>query len=202
MIPAEGRYDADRYFEMIECGIVAPDDNVELLEGLIVAMPSSSPPHEVGVAMVQYALQRKLGLEVFVRVQMSFLAGKNSVPQPDVAVVDGRPWDYTVRPPSKAHLLVEVSRSSLTMDRLTKAPIYARAGVPCYWIVNLRNRCVEVYREPDRWKAKYAVVETRTGSDLLTLDAFPGVTFTAEELLPPELGESVPEPEPDDWPVG
>lgn len=189
MIPAEGRYTADQYLGMIECGIVSPDDHVELLEGLIVSMPSSSPPHEAGVATVQYALQRKLGLDVFVRVQFSFLAGKDSVPQPDVAVVEGSPRDYMVRPPTRALLLVEVSRTSLVVDRLTKTAIYARAGVPCYWIVNLRERCIEEYRQPDRWKSSYAIVERKTGSDTLAIDAFPGAVFTADELLPPVLTE-------------
>jgi Uma2 family endonuclease len=184
-VPECGQYSAERYFELAECGIIAPDDHVELLEGLIVAMAPQSPPHCATITRVQQALQGKLGLDVVVRVQMSFLAGPRSVPEPDIAVVPGRAEDYFDKHPSRAHLIVEVAQSSVIQDRITKAAIYARAGIPCYWIVNVRDRCVEVFRGPDRWKAEYASVVSATGTQLLTIDAYPEVTFEAAELLPP-----------------
>ncbi len=184
-----GHYDVEQYLALAECGLIAPDDHIELLEGLIVAMAPPSPPHDFGVARVQYLLQRRLGLDVFVRVQMSFVAGADSVPQPDLAIVPGTPEHYARRHPTKAHLIVEVAHSSLPQDRLTKAAIYARACIPCYWIVNLRDHCIEVFREPDPWKRCYEVVTRATGSQTLTIDAFPGVTFEADELLPPALGD-------------
>lgn len=180
-----GRISVDRYFEMAECGILSPDDRVELLDGLIVAMAPPTPPHDSIISHVQYALLRRLGLDVTVRVQSTFVVGDHSAPQPDLAVVPGDPRTYLSRHPTRAHLIVEVAHSSIIQDRLTKAPIYARAGIPCYWIVNLRDHCIETFQAPDRWKARYDIVATATGSDLLEIDAFPGVTFSAEELLPP-----------------
>ena len=56
--------------------------------------------------------------------------------------------------------------------------------MPCYWIINLRDLCVEVYREPDRFKSEYRSVTRATGNDILTIDDFPGVTFEAAEFLP------------------
>lgn len=73
---------------------------------------------------------------------------------------------------------------SLAQDRLTKSAIYARAGVPCYWIVNLRDLCVEVYRDPDRWKSEYRSVTRATGTDILSIDEFPGAAFEAADFLP------------------
>jgi Uma2 family endonuclease len=179
-----GHYTVERYYALADCGILSPDDRVELLDGLIVAMPPRSDGHDDTIHRVQYALLRKLGLGIATRVQSPFMAGGASVPQPDVAVVPGKAGDYFDNAPTKAHLIVEVSQSSLPQDRLTKSAIYARAGVPCYWIINLRDRCVEVYRDPDRFKSEYRSVTRATGTDILTIDDFPGMTFEAAEFLP------------------
>ena len=74
--------------------------------------------------------------------------GEHSEPEPDVAVVAGKPQDYIVAHPSTAALVVEVADSSLRLDRRFKAAVYARAGLHEYWIVNLVDRTLEVYREP------------------------------------------------------
>ena len=180
-----GHFTVERYLALGECGILAPDDRVELLDGLVVAMAPPSDLHDATVQMAQYALLARLGLGVAIRVQSSFLAGGDSVPQPDLAVVPGRAGDYFDRGPIRAHLLVEVALSSLAQDRLTKAAIYARADVPCYWILNLRDHRVEVHRGPDRWKSAYASVTSATGNDALVIDDFPGFVFEAREFLPP-----------------
>lgn len=175
---------AERYFQMQDCGIISSDDDVELLDGLIVAMPPSTPHHDTTISLVQYALLRKLGLDVVTRVQSSFLAGGASVPQPDIAVVPGHIDAYMNRHPSYAHLIVEVAQTSVLQDRVTKASIYARASIPCYWIVNVRDRCVEVFRDPDRFKACYNQTWRARGADPIRIDAFPEVVFEAQELLP------------------
>lgn len=187
--PDPAHVSVKRYFELTECGIVSPDDRMELLEGLIVSMASQSAPHAATVYRVERALLRKLGLDTVVRVQMTFLAGEKSVPEPDIAIVPGRAEDYERRHPSHAHLIVEVAESSLVQDRLTKSAIYARAGVECYWIVNLRDGCVESFRRPNRWKAEYEDVTRATGKDPLTIDAFPGIVFEAAEFLPPSRSD-------------
>lgn len=183
--PAPGRFSATRYLELSECGIIAPDDRVELLDGLIVSMAAQSAPHASTVYRVQTLLQRKLGPDTVVRSQMTFLAGDKSVPEPDIAVVPGPAEDYFEKHPSQAHLIVEVAHSSVIQDRITKAAIYARAGIPCYWIVNLRDRCVEVFGGPDRFRARYMNVERATGTQTFSIEAFHSVVFTAAELLPP-----------------
>jgi Uma2 family endonuclease len=179
-----GHFTAERYLELGECGILTPDDRVELLDGLLVAMAPPSPRHDTAVERVQYALLRGLGLGVSTRVQCSFAAGGDSVPQPDVMVLPGKPDDLDHHLPTRAHLIVEVALSSLPQDRLTKSAFYARAAVPCYWIVNLRDECVEVFRDVDRWKAEYRCVTRAVGEDPLVIDDFPGVTFRAADLLP------------------
>jgi Uma2 family endonuclease len=179
-----GHYTVDRYFELGECGILAPDDRVELLDGMVIAMPPTSPLHDNAVHRILYVLLQRLGFQIIVRGQSTFVVGNDSAPQPDIAVCPGNSETYENRHPTRAHLLVEVAVSSLPQDRLTKSAIYARAGVPCYWVVNLRDRCVEVYREPDRFKSEYRSVTRATGSEVLTIDEFPDVKFEAAELLP------------------
>jgi Uma2 family endonuclease len=185
-----GHFTTDRYFELGECGILAPDDRVELLDGLIVAMPPPTPLHDSAVQRGSYALLRGLGLggTATVRVQSTFLVGSDSALLPDLAVVPRSPDDYATRHPTRAHLVVEVALSSLPQDRLTKSAIYARAGVPCYWIVNLREGCVEVYRDLDRWKAEYRSVTRAVDRNPLVIDDFPGLTFRAADFLPVHPG--------------
>jgi Uma2 family endonuclease len=181
-----GHVSANEYFAMAECGIVSPDDRVELLDGLIVSMAPQSPWHAATISRVERALRKKLGPDIYIRIQTTFPMSANCVPEPDLAVVPGSYADYFREHPTDAHLIVEVAHSSVLQDRITKAAIYARKGIPCYWIVNLRDRCVEVFRQPDRWKSAYASIERHTGSQTFSIAAFPGIRFEAAELLPPE----------------
>jgi Uma2 family endonuclease len=181
-----GHFTIEKYFALGECGVLSPDDRVELLDGLVVAMPPATPLHDSAVQRGSYALLRGLGLGVTatVRTQSTFLVGSDSALLPDLAVVPSSPDDYATRHPTREHLVVEVALTSLPQDRLTKSAIYARAGVPCHWIVNLRDHCVEVYREVDRWKSEYRSVTPAAGDDALVIDDFPGVEFRARDFLP------------------
>jgi Uma2 family endonuclease len=180
-----GHVTAKQYYAMAECGIVSPDDRVELLDGLIVAMAPQSPRHAATVSRVHEILMRNLGPGVYVRAQSSLPMDDQCVPEPDVAVFPGTHADYFDEHPNETHLVVEVADSSVLQDRITKATIYARKGIPCYWLVNLRDHCVEVFRKPDRWKSAYTSVERRTGSQVCLIDAFPNTPFEAADLLPP-----------------
>jgi len=183
MTNSEG-YDVGSYLALAECGILSPDDKIELLEGLIVSMAPASPLHDAVVHHVGELLARKLPAGTLVRTQTTFLAGTKSAVEPDAAVLPGRNSDYLRRHPSKAHLLVEVSDSSLPQDRLTKAAIYARAGISAYWIVNLRDHSVECFTEPDQVGRSYMQVVRATATVRLPLPAFPEIRFEADELFP------------------
>lgn len=186
MTPAnDGRYTADSYFALVEQGLIDPDEKVELLDGIVVAMPPQQPPHATGVRWVDRALRRALGPEVLVSSQLPLIADASSVPEPDFAVLPGRLEDYLTRHPTRAFLVVEIADSSLVQDRLTKSRIYARAGVPDYWIVNLRHFVVEWYSDPDPDLRVYRSSGKSDGATPLPLSAFPGVVLTAADLLPP-----------------
>jgi len=178
------RLDAERYFAMAECGVLSPDERVELLEGMVVAMPPQSPQHATAVQFVANFLQRTLGADIAVRVQMPFLAGGRSVPEPDIAVVPGRLVDYRTRHPASALLVVEVADWSLSQDRLTKAAIYAAAGVPDYWVIDLRGGLVVCFASPRRRAMRYVSRSECRGSQQLPLASFPGARIEAGELFP------------------
>ena len=182
--PAQTRYTKDQYFELVKKGMLRPDDRVELLEGVVVAMAPQSTSHAFVIGQVVRALARAFGDDVVISPQLPFIAGRHSVPQPDVAVLPGRNEDYQDAHPREALLVVEVADSSLAQDRITKAALYARAGVPEYWIVNLREDCVEIYCRLDRRARCYG--ETRAGhrGERLEPGARPGTVIAVEDLLP------------------
>src|SRR5262245_37488730 len=179
-----GPFTVERYFALVTEGVLEPDDRVELLEGVVVAMAPHDTPHASGVARVTRVLIKALDERAVIRTQLSFIAGRYSVPEPDIAVVPGRYEDYDHEHPRSAHLVVEVADSSLKQDRLTKAMVYAAAGVPEYWIVNVVHGQVEVYRDPDRRARRYRSVTVVRRGEHIALVAFPDVSIAAGDLLP------------------
>jgi Uma2 family endonuclease len=181
---APHRYTVRRYLALVDDGVLRSDDPVELLDGLIVAEPPANPPHASAIRRVEAALRAAFGGNALVSVQQPFLAGRYSLPEPDVAVLPGRLEDYDAVHPSEALLVVEVADSSLQQDRLTKAPIYAAAGVPEYWIVNLRDDCVEVFRAPEPTLRRYATPHVAHRGDTLALTAIADASVAVADLLP------------------
>ena len=121
---------------------------LELIGGqLLVAEPKGSP-HAAAVGMAGDALRAALPPGWTVRLQDPLALDDDSVPEPDAAVVRGRHADYRHAHPARAALIVEVAESSLAFDRAQKGSLYARAGIADYWIVNLEDRVLEVYRDP------------------------------------------------------
>ncbi len=138
-----------QYHAMVRAGVLDEDDPVELLEGCLVYKMPKNPPHSVVTQLVADTLRRLLPTGWHVLVQEPITLG-DSEPEPDIAVVRGALRDYLGRHPDPADLalVVEVADSTLRRDRGTKRRIYARAGIGCYWIVNLQERQLEVYTEP------------------------------------------------------
>jgi len=178
------RYTVERYLALFDEGVLDRDDRVELLEGVVVAMDGSNPRHAAAVSMAMRALIETIGRRAAVRVQSSFRAGRYSMPEPDVAVVPGHEADYHQAHPRTALLLVEVAEWSLPQDRVTKRAIYAAAGVPEYWIVNLRDGWVEVLRAPDRRARRYTETSIAHRGERIALAALPEVSVAVDELLP------------------
>jgi Uma2 family endonuclease len=142
------RWKRVEYARLIEAGILREDDPVELLDGQLAVREPQHTPHVAATQLVSRALRAAFGPGWDVRVQMPVGLDDESEPEPDIAVVAGSPRDYLDDHPARPALIVEVAHSSLAVDRNVKGPLYARAGVADYWIVNLVDRVLEVYRKP------------------------------------------------------
>ncbi|HJX28756.1 MAG TPA: Uma2 family endonuclease [Thermoanaerobaculia bacterium] len=158
------------------------DRRVELLDGVVYDMTAQHSPHAAGVSKAQRALGKLFEPEYTIRVQMPLLLGRYSMPEPDLAVVPGEPEDYMKSHPRSAALVVEVTDSSQHHDRVRKVEIYARGGIPEYWIANLAYDFIEVYREPVRGSYRVKLVLHR-GERISPL-ARPDVSIAVEDILP------------------
>ncbi|HVK16761.1 MAG TPA: Uma2 family endonuclease [Fimbriiglobus sp.] len=145
------RFSVARYQKMIETGVLDVNDRVELLENYMVLKMARNPLHDSTIQRSQRVLFQIVPNGWDVRIQ-SAVALADSQPEPDFAFVRGTGADYETRHPGPVDvgLLIEVADSSLLRDRQDKTRIYARAGIPVYWVVNLVDRKVEVFSDPDQ----------------------------------------------------
>ncbi|HEV8530915.1 MAG TPA: Uma2 family endonuclease [Methylomirabilota bacterium] len=177
------------YDQLIRIGFFFGDEPIELLGGqLIVAEPKGSQ-HQTAIGLTAEALRLAFGLGWIVRVQGPVALDDESEPEPDIAVVPGGHRDYLAEHPARPALLIEVAESSLAFDRRHKGSLYARAGVADYWIVNLVDEALEVYRQPavDRsaefgWR--YLDVQIFRVAATVSPLSRPDVTVAVADLLP------------------
>jgi len=143
------RFTVKQYQRMIECGAVTHADKLELLEGYLVRKMSRNPPHDGTIGVMDETLRAAVPPGWYLRTQLTVVL-PDSQPEPDFAIARGRSRDYLTHHPTPADLglAVEVADSSLLRDQQDKARIYARAGIPVYWIINLVDRRIEVYTQP------------------------------------------------------
>src|SRR5262252_104691 len=119
---------------------------IELLVGQLIVAEPKGAYHTAAVTVAEYALRAALPSGWIARTQAPVSLDEESEPEPDLVVVPGRPGNYRHVHPARPPLAVEVADSSLAFDRRRKGSLYARAGIPDYWIVNLVDRVVEIHR--------------------------------------------------------
>jgi Uma2 family endonuclease len=167
------RFSVDEYHRLTEIGMLTEDDNLELIEGYLVLKMARNPPHDGTLHRVFKRLIQLLPAGWDVRVQ-SAVTLADSEPEPDLAVVREDADGYTTRHPNAADvgLIIEVSDSTLAGDRADKGRIYARAGIACYWIINVVDRQVEVYTSPTGATAtpSYANRQDHRAGDVVPLE--------------------------------
>jgi Uma2 family endonuclease len=155
------------------------DERIELLDGALVAMSPIGAPHSGAVQRLTRLLILALEGRAAVRCQSPFAALEFSEPEPDFSVLPL--GDYDLDHPSEAHLIIEVAESSLAMDRGKKLRLYASCAIPEYWVVNLPERCIEVYTRPT--PGAYGRVERYERGQSIRLLAFPDVAFAVSDIL-------------------
>ena len=173
------------YHRMIESGILDEDDRVELLAGQIVKMASKGTAHGAAVKRTEKLLENRLGNKVLVRLQDPVELNDNSEPEPDISVVIPDPFYYEDHhpTPSEIYLIIEIADTTLRKDCGTKATIYAQSGITDYWVLNVNDRQLHVFREPSQegYQSKLILGEDASISPL----HFPDTFFMVRDMLRP-----------------
>ena len=171
-------------------GVFHPEERLELIEGRLInqEMPMKSA-HATGVSLSEDELRNAFPTGFYVRGQLPLVLDESNAPHPDIAVVVGSIRDYRNAPPTTAVLVVEISDTTLRMDRTTKAELYARAGILDYWILNLVDRQLEVHRKPVPMQGRsldhyYADVKTYLVHESVAPLAAPHAVVVVAHLLP------------------
>jgi Uma2 family endonuclease len=173
------------FFRMGETGVLAPDARIELIEGELIDMPPIGPPHASRTAQLNEILVGALRGHAVVWPQNPVLLGDLSAPQPDIAVLERREDFYAHGHPQPEDvlLLVEVADSSLAFDCDRKLPLYARFGVPEFWLVNIPGRAVIVHRDPRPEQGSYATQFSLEPPGLIRPVKLPDVELDLSPLL-------------------
>lgn len=145
--PRRYRFTPEEFHRLAAMGVFPSDARLELIEGDIYTMPPEGPDHTTTRLRTARSLSRRESNRWHVRTEAPLRLG-DSEPVPDVSIVEGDVEDYAQAHPTRALLVIEIADTSVQYDQTIKALLYAQAGVPEYWIVNLSERRLEVYRNP------------------------------------------------------
>jgi len=176
------RWTREEYDQLASAGVLRPDERLELIDGVIYERTPQNSRHAVSIVALQEALRSAFPQGNHVRVQLPLALGLDSEPEPDLAVVMGGWWDYRDVHPTTALLVVEVSESSSAHDHKRKLSLYARSGIPEYWILDVAVERLEVYREPE--EERYRSRGILQAGDSVTPLAAPAASIAVAELLP------------------
>jgi Uma2 family endonuclease len=184
------RWSRLEYDRLIAEGVFQPGERLELLAGQLVVREPQGSPHATGIRLVTRALREVFADDTWiVDMQLPVALDEESEPEPDVTVTAGDPRDYLPSHPVRPVLVVEVAEASLALDREEKGSLYARARVPEYWVLNLRDRVLEVYREPHPDASAphgwvYRSRQNLTAGERVMPLAAPTARIAVAELLP------------------
>jgi Uma2 family endonuclease len=173
----------DEFQRLADEGFFDPEERLELIEGVIYEMSPQSSRHATGVFVTMQVLQAAFGPGFMARPQLPLAIAPDSLLEPDIAVVEGRAQDFSLTQPTKAVLIVEISDTSLQQDRERKGRVYALNGIADYWLMNLRDDLLEVYRDPQDGIYRSRTV-LRAGERVSPL-ARPEASIEVSDLIPP-----------------
>lgn len=177
------RFTAADYHRMGKADIFRPDDRVELIEGVVFRMSPIGDPHAGRVIVLTQVFSLRLGERAYVSVQNAVRLSEYSEPEPDLVIMRLPDAGEPVRAPHPHDilLLIEVSDTTLSFDRDTKVPLYAQAGIPEVWLLDIQGDRLRVYRDPI--DGEYRSITVLVRGDSVTLTAFPDITLTVDEIL-------------------
>jgi Uma2 family endonuclease len=177
----------EEYHRMAEAGIFDEDERVELLQGKIIWMSAIGTAHRSAVGRTNKYLQKHLGdnNKAWISIQDPIKLDDYSEPEPDIAVVKIDPLDYADHHPTpdEVYLVIEVADTTFKKDCETKGKAYAAAGMIDYWVLDVINRQLHVFREPSGNGYKSEVVLKE--NDIISPFNFPDLSINILEILPP-----------------
>ena len=179
----------EEYHRMAEAGIFDEDERVELLEGKIIWMSAIGTAHRSAVGRTDYLLKNRLKNRAWVSIQDPIQLDDYSEPEPDIAVVKIDSLDYADHhpTPNEVYLVIEVADTTFKKDCETKGKAYAAAGIVDYWVLDVINRQLHVFREASEngYKSEVILKENESISPL----SFPDLSINILEMLPPVVGK-------------
>ncbi len=181
--PTKRRFTVADFYQMGESGILGEDDRVELIDGEIIDMAPIGSRHWSVVNRLHRLIERVVGDAAIVSSQSSFRLDDYSEPQPDIALFRPRADFYATALPTPADtlLVIEVADSSARYDRQIKLPLYARRGVPEFWIVDLDANLLRLYHEPRG--DDYLRSSATPAPGFVSIASLPGITVDLSGLL-------------------
>ena len=184
--PAPYRFTVNQIVKMVDYGIFHPDDRLELIEGELIHMVPPGIRHSASNDRLARTVIEVLGGDqAVVRTQGSIQIGEGSLLVPDLALLRPRSDEYETGfpTPQDVLLVIEVSHSTLRSDRTRKLALYADAEIHTYWTLNVADVVIEAHSDPV--DGDYATRQIYRPGDTITLEAFPGITINASDILLP-----------------
>jgi Uma2 family endonuclease len=181
------------YYRMSDLGILDPNERTELIDGQIIIMTAKGTPHVTTLQLLARNLQEQLGEIALIRTQDPIRLDNFSEPEPDLAIVKGTILDYGEHHPvpDDIYLVIEVADSTLKQDCQVKDKLYARwrslspgeSNIAEYWVVDIKNRQVNIFRDPTATGYTSQLILTETHS--ISPITFPEIILSIASILPP-----------------
>jgi Uma2 family endonuclease len=183
------RFTLEEYHKLTELGFFHEDDHIQLINGELIEMVAKGRAHETCLRKLWKELPVVIGNRATLQSQAPITIPPKSEPEPDFAIVKNRDDDYLSSHPQGEDVLlvIEVADSSIEYDQKVKIPLYAKAGIPDYWILNLLDNCLECYSEPyQNQQGIFGYVNKRIvlPNQIISLPCFPDLQLDLSKLFP------------------
>jgi Uma2 family endonuclease len=184
-LPPRRAFSVEDIRRMIEAGVLHESERIELVEGEIVVMAAKSVVHDLIQNALNLALSKVVSENLYVGNGSTLQLTEDVLVEPDLALISrdvykADPTSFACPTADDVLLIIEISVSSLTYDRKTKARLYARHGIREYWVIDANERRTWVHTGPTD-DGRSSVVE-RSPDDVLTTPAVPGFALKLSDI--------------------
>lgn len=180
--PMKLRFSVDEYYKMIELGLIKNYEKAEIIDGELIQKMTIGNKHAFIVDTLNRFFNKNVSDNIFIRVQNPLRLSDFHEPEPDIVLSDLTKYDGKRHPrPAETLLVIEVSDSTLKYDKNTKLPLYANAGIPELWIVNIPNNTVEVHQNPRG--LVYHLIKVFSLGETVQSSILPEISISVDEIL-------------------